>query len=64
MSAGCWRIKPSEVERTIKSIHKAGLHVRTVEVGGADGMIKISVVETSEPSSPADETNETLRKLI
>jgi hypothetical protein len=62
MSHGCWRIKPSEVERTLKSIQKAGLHVRTVEVG-KDGTIRIDVAKTGEPN-PADETSETLRKLI
>jgi hypothetical protein len=62
MSTGSWRVKPSEIERTLKSIQKAGLHVRTIEVG-ADGTIKINVVETSEPNS-ADETSEMLRKLI
>ena len=62
MSHGCWRIKPSEVERTLKSIQKAGLHVRAVEVS-ADGTIKINVTEIGEPD-PADETSETLRKLI
>ena len=62
MSHGWWRIKPSEVERTLKSIQKAGLHVRTVELG-ADGTIKINVVETGEPI-PSDETSEMLRKLI
>jgi len=62
MSQGCWRIKPSEVERTLKSIQKAGLHIRTVEFG-ADGVIKISVTDHGEPN-PADETSETLRKLI
>ena len=53
MSAGCWRVKPSEVERTLKSVQKAGLHVKSVEVS-ADG-IKIIVADrpdNSETPSP------------
>jgi hypothetical protein len=62
MSQGCWRVKPREVERTLKSIQKAGLHVRSVEVA-ADGTIKIAVLETAE-QNPDDLTSEQLRKLI
>jgi hypothetical protein len=29
MSTGCWRIKPSEFERTLKSIRSVGLHIRS-----------------------------------
>jgi hypothetical protein len=50
MSAGCWRVKPSEVERTLKSIQKAGLHIRSVEVC-AQG-VKINVTENeAEPDA-------------
>ena len=62
MSAGCWRIKPTEVERTLKSIQKAGLHVRSIEVL-VDGGLKINVVETGEPEAPV-ETPENLRRLL
>lgn len=62
MSPGSWRIKPSEVERTLKSIVKTGLRVRAVEVG-TDGTIKIDIVEIGEPTPP-DQTSEMLRKLI
>lgn len=62
MSRGCWRIKPGEIERTVKILQKTGLHVRSVEVG-PDGTIKINLAETGEPN-PAAETSEMLRKLI
>ena len=62
MSAGGWRIKPTEVERTLKSIQKAGLHVQSVEVL-SDGRLKINIVETAKPDAPA-ETSEMLRKLL
>ena len=62
MSTGCWRIKPSEIERTLKSIRSVGLHVRSVELA-ADGAIKITVTE-SETGEPAPETPEQLRKLL
>lgn len=45
MSTGCWRIKPSELERTLKSVRSVGLHIRSVEVS-ADGAIKITVRES------------------
>jgi hypothetical protein len=56
MSAGCWRVKPSEVERTLKSIQKAGLRVRSVEVS-ADG-IKIIVAENKAGIDNSKETPE------
>ena len=62
MSTGCWRIKPSEVERTLKSIRSVGLHIRSVELA-ADGTIKITVGD-SETHEPAPETPEQLRKLL
>ena len=62
MSTGCWRIKPSEFERTLKSIRSVGLHVRSVELA-ADGAIKI-IVSNSEGSEVAPETPEQLRKLL
>jgi hypothetical protein len=62
MSAGCWRVKPSEVERTLKSIQKVGLHVRSIEVL-TDGGLKINVVEAGEPDVAA-ETPESLRRLL
>ena len=63
MSTGCWRIKPSEFERTLKSIRSVGLHIRTVELT-ADGTVKITVAvsETGEPGTP--QTPEQLRKLL
>jgi hypothetical protein len=62
MSTGCWRIKPSELERTLKSVRSVGLHIRSVELA-ADGVIKITVVD-SETGEPAAETPEQLRKLL
>jgi hypothetical protein len=62
MSTGCWRIKPSEFERTLKSIRSVGLHVRSVELA-ADGVIKITVSDF-ETGEPAPETPEQLRKLL
>jgi hypothetical protein len=62
MSAGCWRVKPSEVERTLKSVQKAGLHVRSVEVS-ADG-IKIIVTKNEDGPDTTKETPENLRKLL
>jgi hypothetical protein len=63
MSTGCWRIKPSEVERTLKSIRSVGLHIRSVELT-ADGAIKITVTESEIGESDAHETPEQLRKLL
>ena len=51
MSTGCWRIKPSEFERTLKSVRSVGLHVRSVELA-ADGAIKITVTESETAESP------------
>ncbi|WP_156944566.1 hypothetical protein [Bradyrhizobium sp. Ec3.3] len=62
MSTGSWRIKPSEVERTLKSIRSVGLQVRSVELA-ADGTIKIAV-SASETGEPVIETPEQLRKLL
>jgi hypothetical protein len=65
MSTGCWRIKPSEMERTLKSIRSVGLHVRSIELA-ADGTIKITVseAETETVGSETLETPEQLRKLL
>ena len=62
MSTGCWRIKPSELERTLKSVRSVGLHIRSVELA-ADGAIKITVSD-SETGESASETPEQLRKLL
>ncbi len=62
MSTGCWRIKPSELERTLKSVRSVGLHIRSVELA-ADGAVKITV-SNSETDELAPETSEQLRKLL
>jgi acetolactate synthase regulatory subunit len=62
MSAGCWRVKPSEIERTLKSVQKAGLHVASVEVT-ANGIIKIIVAE-AKAETTNQETPESLRRLL
>jgi hypothetical protein len=62
MSTSCWRIKPSELERTLKSVRSVGLHIRSVELG-PDGVIKITVSD-SEGGAPVPETPEQLRKLL
>ena len=51
MSTGCWRIKPSEIERTLKSIRSVGLHIRSVEMA-ADGAIKIIVSDFETVNLP------------
>jgi hypothetical protein len=63
MSTGCWRIKPSEVERTLKSIRSVGLHVRSVELA-ADGSIKIAVSEAETEGIETLDTPGQLRKLL
>ncbi len=63
MSAGCWRVKPSEVERTLKSIRSVGLLVRSIELA-ADGSIKITVTESETSETNTPETPEQLRKLL
>jgi hypothetical protein len=60
MSSGSWRIKPSELQRTLESIRKAGLHVKCVEVIG--GAVKINVVESE--TDPDTRETEDLRKLL
>jgi acetolactate synthase regulatory subunit len=62
MSTGYWRIKPSEIERTLRSIRSVGLHIRSVELA-ADGTVKITVNE-SETAESLIETSEQLRKLL
>lgn len=63
MSTGSWRIRPSELERTLKSVRSAGLHIRSVELAAADGTIKITISDfASDESVP--ETPEQLRKLL
>jgi hypothetical protein len=63
MSAGHWRIKPSEIERTLKSIKSVGLHVQSIELA-ADGTIKITVTEAETNKSDAPETPEQLKRLL
>jgi acetolactate synthase regulatory subunit len=62
MSAGPWRVKPSEIERALKSVKSAGLRVKSVEVC-PDGTIKLIVVDVTCESDP-EETPEQLRKLL
>jgi hypothetical protein len=42
MSQGVWRIRPSEIARTIKSVRSAGLPVRNIEIS-ENGTIRINV---------------------
>jgi hypothetical protein len=65
MSTGCWRIKPSELEQTLKSIRSVGLHVKSVELA-ADGIIKITVsdAEMEGAGNQNPETPDQLRKLL
>jgi hypothetical protein len=63
MSTSCWRIKPSELERTLKSVRSVGLHIRSVELA-ADGAIKITVTESETAKFEPPETPEQLRKLL
>jgi hypothetical protein len=62
MSTGCWRIKPSEIERPLKSVRSVGLHVRIVELT-TDGAVKITVSDSAADES-IPETPEQLRKLL
>jgi hypothetical protein len=62
MSTGPWRVKPSEIERTLKSVKSVGLHVKSVEVC-PDGTIKLLVAEKT-CETDAEETPEELRKLL
>ncbi|MDA9424034.1 hypothetical protein [Bradyrhizobium sp. CCBAU 53380] len=63
MSAGDWRVKPSEVERTLKSVKKAGLRVTSVEVS-ADGLIRIMVAEPDAKDDTSPDESDGLKKLI
>ena len=63
MSTGFWRIKPSELERTLKSVRSVGLHIRSVELA-ADGTIKIAVTESETAKFESLDTPEQLRKLL
>ncbi len=42
MSNGLWRVKPSEIARSVKSVQSVGLQVRNVEIA-PDGTIRINV---------------------
>jgi hypothetical protein len=48
MSNNPWRVKPSEIARTVKSVRATGLHVRNIEVT-RDGTIRVSVGELPVP---------------
>lgn len=61
MSNRPWRVKPSEIARTIKTVQQMGLHVRNVEIS-SDGSIRISV--GSDAPTSAEETSEQLRKML
>ena len=61
MSRSSWRIKPTEVERTLKSIRSVGLHVRMIEVC-PDGTVKVNVTENDKVDDA--ETPEELKKLL
>jgi hypothetical protein len=64
MSTGAWRIKPSEIARTIKSLQSTGLPVRNVEIC-PDGTIRINTHSSvAEVPAAAEETSEQLRKLL
>ena len=60
MSTGHWRIRPTELQRTLETIRKAGLQVKTVEV--CDGTIRIDVTDAKTESDA--QTSEDLRKLL
>jgi len=62
MSNRPWRVKPSEIFRTIKTVQQTGLHVRNIEIG-PDGLIRVNVGEP-EASPPTEETSEQLRKML
>jgi hypothetical protein len=62
MSSAPWRVKPSEIERALKSVKSAGLRVKSVEVC-PDGSVKLIVADKlDEPD--VGETPEQLRKLL
>jgi hypothetical protein len=61
MSTGSWRVKPSEIERTLKSIRSVGLHVRMIEIC-PDGTVKVNVTEQDKADDA--ETPEELKKLL
>jgi hypothetical protein len=48
LSTGEWRVKPSEIKRTVKSVQSLGLHIRNIEVS-PDGMIRVNVAEQAQP---------------
>ncbi|WP_407122697.1 hypothetical protein [Bradyrhizobium sp. STM 3561] len=42
MSQGTWRVRPSEIARTIRSVRSSGLPVRNIEIT-PDGTVRIFV---------------------
>jgi hypothetical protein len=61
MSNGSWRIRPSEIERTLRTIRSVGLHIRVIEVC-PDGSVKVSVTESDKADDA--ETPEEVKKLL
>ena len=51
MSKGCWHVKPSEIQRMLEAVKKAGLHVTAIEMT-QDG-IKVKVSETADANRDA-----------
>ncbi len=62
MSRRPWRFAPTEIQRAIKLVRKAGLPISKVEIG-PDGTITIGTTKDDD-ASLRSETSEDLRKLI
>jgi hypothetical protein len=64
MSRGSWRVKPTEIARTVKSVQSTGLNVRNIEID-RDGLIRVNVGKPDLAVKPGiDETSADIRKLL
>jgi hypothetical protein len=63
MSRGSWRVKPTEIVRTVKSVQSTGLPIRNIEIS-LDGVIRVNIGASDDLAVAPPETSADLRKLL